>query len=82
MDYIINTPCGQIKGTKSKNEGVVAFKGIRYATAKRFEYPKEVTSFEGIYDASSYGSCSYQPRSFITKKKIVITMLITTQNLK
>ena len=36
MDYIINTPCGQIEGVKSKNDGVVAYKGIRYATAKTF----------------------------------------------
>ena len=64
MDHIINTPCGQVKGVKAKTEGAVAYKGIRYATAGRFEYPKEVTSWEGVYDASEYGACSYQPRAF------------------
>ena len=52
MTYIIDTPCGKIKGIQSKYEGCIAFKGIRYATASRFEYPKQVTSWEGIYDAT------------------------------
>ena len=64
MEYIVNTPCGQVKGVKSNVEGIIAFKGIRYATANRFEYPKEVTSWEGIYDASKYGHCCYQARAF------------------
>ena len=64
MSYIIETSCGKISGVKSKNEGVVAYKGIRYATANRFEYPKQVTSWEGIYEAHEYGNACYQPRSF------------------
>ena len=63
MEYIINTPCGALRGEKSRLDGVIAYKGIRYATAGRFEYPSEVTSWDGIYDATSYGNCSYQPRS-------------------
>lgn len=66
---IINTPCGKIQGVKSNVEGIIAFKGIRYATAKRFEYPQIVTSWEGIYDASQYGNCSYQPRSFYNEEE-------------
>lgn len=62
--YIINTPCGEIQGTSCRLDGVVAFKGIRYASAGRWEYPKQVTSWEGVYDATQYGNCSYQPRSF------------------
>ena len=62
MDYIVSTPCGELRGVPAKIEGVVAYKGIRYATAGRFEYPREVTSWEGIYDASEYGACAYQPR--------------------
>ena len=64
MNYTIQTPCGLIDGVRSKNEGVVAYKGIRYATANRFEYPKQVTSWEGVYEAYEYGAASYQPRSF------------------
>ena len=64
MDYIVNTPCGPIRGCKGRQEGVAAYKGIRYATAGRWEYPQIVTGWEGTYDATSYGHCSYQPRAF------------------
>ena len=70
MEYIVNTPCGPVRGVKSKNEGVVAYKGIRYATAGRFEYPTEVTSWEGIYEATRYGACAYQPRSFYNEEQM------------
>ena len=46
------------------NAGTAAYKGIRYATAGRWEYPKPVTGWEGVYDASRYGACCYQPRAF------------------
>ncbi len=64
MDYIINTPCGQVRGCEGRVQGTVAYKGIRYATAGRWEYPKQVTAWEGVYDATEYGNCSYQPRAF------------------
>ena len=64
MELIVNTPCGKIQGKESNVENVIVFKGIRYANANRFEYPNIVTSWEGIYDASNYGHCCYQPRSF------------------
>ena len=65
--YIINTPCGALRGTDCRLDGVIAFKGIRYATAKRWEYPKQVRSWEGVYEATEYGNCAYQPRSFINE---------------
>lgn len=68
MDYIVNTPCGAVRGVPTRKEGIVAYKGIRYATAGRFEYPTEVTKWEGIYDASEYGACAYQPRSFYNEE--------------
>ena len=64
MEKIISTPCGEIRGTDCRLPGVVAFKGLRYATAGRWEYPRLVESWEGVYDATSYGNCSYQPRAF------------------
>ena len=67
----ITIPCGQIQGTKCQWSGVTAYKGIRYATAGRWEYPKEVTSWEGIYDASEYGNCSYQPRAFYDEETVI-----------
>ena len=68
MEYIVHTPCGDLQGCPGKNAGTVAYKGIRYATAGRWEYPKQVTSWEGIYDATKYGACSYQPRSFYNEE--------------
>ena len=68
MEYIVKTPCGEVKGTSTDVDGVIAFRGIRYATAGRFEYPKEVTGWEGVYDASEYGACAYQPRSFYNEE--------------
>ena len=64
MEHIISTPCGLLQGCPGKNPGTIAFKGIRYATAGRWEYPKQVTGWEGVYDATRYGNCSYQPRAF------------------
>ena len=69
MDYIVNTPCGPVQGCKGNIPGVAAYKGIRYATAGRWEYPRQVTAWEGVYDATRYGSCSYQPRSFYNEEE-------------
>ena len=64
MDYIVNTPCGPVKGCPGRVDGTIAFKGIRYATAGRWEYPQQVTAWEGVYDATEYGPCAYQRRAF------------------
>ena len=64
MEYIVNTPCGRVQGCAGRIPGTAAYKGIRYATAGRWEYPVQITSWEGIYDATAYGNCSYQPRAF------------------
>ena len=69
MDYIINTPCGTLKGVAGRVPGTAAYKGIRYATAGRWEYPRQVTAWEGIYDATAYGNCSYQPRAFYNEEE-------------
>ena len=69
MDYIVSTPCGMLQGGPSRLEGVAAYKGIRYATAGRWEYPKQVTAWEGVYDATRYGHCSYQPRAFYDEEE-------------
>lgn len=69
MDYIVNTKCGAVAGVRLPN-GTIGYKGIRYATAGRFEYPTEVTSWEGVYDASKYGACAYQARSFYNEAEV------------
>ena len=62
MFKVINTPCGMVKGTVE--EGIAAFKGIRYATAKRWCYPELVTAWDGEYDATEYGYSCYQKKAF------------------
>ena len=71
MDYIVTTPCGPVQGCPGRVSGTVAYKGIRYATAGRWEYPKQVTHWEGTYDATRYGNCSYQPRAFYNEEEVV-----------
>ena len=70
MEYMINTPCGPVQGSAGRVTGVAAYKGIRYAVAGRWEYPKPVTGWEGIYDATAYGHCSYQPRAFYNEADV------------
>ena len=65
MAYLLKTPCGTIRGTTCDYENVAAFKGIRYATAGRWEYPRLVTGWEGIYDATQYGAACWQDRAFL-----------------
>lgn len=63
MNYVeYTTACGAIQGLET--ESCLEFRGIRYAVAKRFEYPKRVTSWEGVYDATEFRECSYQHRAF------------------
>ena len=37
MEYIVNTPCGPVRGCAGRVKGTAAYKGIRYATAGRWE---------------------------------------------
>lgn len=69
MDYLVTTPCGTLRGCAGRVPGTAAYKGIRYARAGRWEYPQMVTSWEGIYDATEYGACSYQPRAFYNEEE-------------
>ena len=71
MDYIVNTPCGSLQGCPGRVPGTAAYKGIRYATAGRWEYPRQITSWEGVYDATQYGNCSYQPRAFYNEEDVL-----------
>lgn len=58
----INTPCGELWGLK--NSDCLEFRGIEYARAKRWEYPEQITSWQGEYDATYFKACSYQRRGF------------------
>lgn len=58
----IHSSCGEIRGIELENH--LEYRSIRYATSQRFEYPIQVDSWDGIYDATQYKDCSYQRRSF------------------
>lgn len=62
-EITIETACGRLKGIDSET-GVHKFFGVRYATAGRWEYPKEVTRWEGIFDAADFKDASIQRRTF------------------
>lgn len=69
-DYLVHTRCGPVQGTAGKEAGVAVFKGIRYATAGRWEYPAPVTGWPGVYNATQFGACSYQPRAFYDEAQV------------
>ena len=69
FDHLRRTPCGYIRGVAAKTPGVTAYKGIRYAEAGRWEYPKQVTHWNGIYDASEFGPISMQENTIIPEDK-------------
>ena len=70
MNTTRNTTCGPITGCGCQWPGVAAYKGIRYATAGRWEYPTPVTRWEGTYQATAYGAACYQPRSFYDEAQV------------
>lgn len=59
---VIDTPCGPVKGLREKDQN--AYLGIPYAHAERFAYPELTTHWEGTLDATDFGPCSWQFRSF------------------
>lgn len=66
MEYnTLMTPCGEIKGIWDKENEINIYRGIRFATSNRFEFSKEVTEWDGIYDATNFGPASYQEGAFI-----------------
>ena len=59
---IRETPCGSISGILQ--DGVASFRGIRYATAGRWEYPTVVRHWEGIYAAENFSDACIQDRTY------------------
>ena len=59
---LVTAPCGKIEGI-SEN-GIRKFLGIPYARAGRFEYPREVTQWEGTLSAVSFGNAPIQARAY------------------
>lgn len=59
---LVQTACGPVLGLTDEKEK--RFLGIRYASAERWKYPEVIKQWDGIWDATQFGNCSYQPRAF------------------
>lgn len=64
----ITTDLGEIQGLEYI-DGTKQFRGIRYATAKRFAYPVPVDSWKGVYDATDFGNACPQFRTYDPEDK-------------
>jgi len=57
---VASTPAGKLRGSSVPDKGVLVFKGVRYgestAGAARFKPPIAVKPWEGIVDATEFGS--------------------------
>ena len=62
------TPCGALQGLELEDH--LEYRGIRYATAARWKYPRPVEHWEGVYDATQFGACCYQHRGFDEDTKV------------
>lgn len=65
--FILKTKDAQVTGIEKEN--CLEFRGIRYARAKRFEYPT-VEPFDGEIDATKFGACCFQHRAFEDDAKV------------
>lgn len=62
MDVYFDTPCGRLKGTRSRGMDIV--NNVRYASAGRWEDPEEVTCWEGTYDGTENAPACIQKTAF------------------
>ena len=67
MQYVYRTcPCGEIKGIGADSYSL--FKSVRYAQAERWESPKEITAWNGTYDATVPAPYCLQYNTFSSEK--------------
>ena len=50
---VVDTTAGKIRGFE--HDGILTFRGVKYATAKRFHAPEPLPYQKGVADATSYG---------------------------
>ena len=51
---VVDTNQGKVRGFE--HDGILTFRGIPYAQAKRFHAPEPIPRQDGIFDATSYGA--------------------------
>ncbi|WP_020671150.1 carboxylesterase/lipase family protein [Amycolatopsis nigrescens] len=61
MEPVAEAPDGKLRGLAAG--GVLTFRGVRYATARRFAAPEPVPAWPGVLDATEHGQVSPQPPS-------------------
>lgn len=66
-DCIVETSCGRVKGLQG--ECFRLFRGIPYAVTERFTYPKPITHWEGVLDATGEETDCWQYSSFNDESK-------------
>ena len=59
---VVKTSMGDIRCREYENR--LEFRGIKYATAGRWQYPKVIEKWDGVLDATEYGPCCPQERAF------------------
>ena len=64
---VVDTPYGSLRGLPDDRGKGVEFRGVRFATAERFKPPVPVTSWFGVYDATSYGAQCPQSSSMLER---------------
>ena len=58
MPVIVDGPCGKLEGTRAN--GVCQFKGIPFATARRWHAPEAVAPWSGVRSARAQGAVAPQ----------------------
>jgi len=59
---MLNTRLGAVRGVR--REDYLEFRGIRYATAQRWEEAEKITGWDGVYDATRWGDRCLQHKGF------------------
>lgn len=68
---MVQTPLGNIEGLEDTENGTTTFKGIRYATADRFELPIPTEGWSGTTAAKAFGSnCPQAARYNLTEQSL------------
>ena len=69
MRYVYRTcPCGELRGIGA--DSYLLFKSIHYAHAERWESPREVTAWDGVYDATVPAPYCLQYDTFVSEKTV------------
>ncbi|MGN0709733.1 MAG: carboxylesterase family protein [Anaerovoracaceae bacterium] len=62
MDVFFETPCGRLRG--EKKDGMDIVRGVRYASAGRWEDPEPVEKWDGVFDGTKEAPACVQKAAF------------------